>query len=466
LVLAAGCAGVENLPFGADDIYIHFDTAERAPAGRDQKKILPQTPLSAAGAVKIALGNNPDIKIARRNIEIASDRINQARGSFLPKISAFGNRTLKDRIPAYEVAGQKMSFGEKGTGLYGASMTVPIYDFGRSEAGYRQALLSREVEKVKTVRVTQEVILTVKDTFFQLQKLKNVREVVENTIAQLKEHEKHTEQFLKNGLVDRSALLSMQVKIAEVQQQRIKVENGIRNARAALNQILNLDLDFDTQTKSEEWSDFKEFSEKGCAELALHSRPEILELKNQKELAKASLSAAKAERYPTLSAVGSYNYQDDASLAAKDFWQAQLSLEIPIWSGGRTTAKVREAEKFIEQADENNRKMLQGIHLQVKSACSSIEEAVQRIVVGEKAVASAQENLRILANKYQNQVIAATDLLDGEVALAASESELIQAKYDYLQALAALEYAVGREARDLPTKQQSTREGEKSETEK
>lgn len=453
LVLAIGCAGVESPHFGSDDIYIHFDTAERTLSGKDQKKMLPQTPLSAADAVKIALGNNSDIKIARRNIAIANDRIDQARGSFLPKVSAFGNRTLKDRVPAYEVMGQKMSFGEKGTGLYGTSMTIPIYDFGRSAAGYRQALLSREVEKVKTVRVTQEVIFTVKDTFFQLQKLKKMHEVISKTVAQLKEHEKHTEQFLKNGLVDRSALLSIQVKIAEVEQQSVKVENGIRNARAALNQILNIDLDFDTQTMDEERSDFKEFSEKGCAELALHSRPEILELKSEKELAKASLSAAKAERYPSLSAVGSYNYQDDASLATKDFWQAQLSLEIPIWSGGITGAKIRELEKAAEQLDENRLKILQGIHLQVKSACSSIEEAVQRIAVAEKAVASARENLRILTNKYQNHIITATDLLDGEVALAASESELIQARYDYLQALAALEYAVGREASDLPIEQ-------------
>jgi len=466
LFQAAGCVNVGGPILGNDDVYIEYGSPTLLRAKEVTRKAVPEGPLSIDGAVQIALSNNIDIRIARRNIDIAADRIDQARGAFMPKISGIAKQQRKDRLPAYEFAGQKMTMGAKNTGLYSVSAVIPIYDFGRSAAGYRQALLAKELEKARAARTRQEVVYTVKDTFLQLLKLNKIHEVILKSIEQLKAHEKSTEEFLKNGLVDKTALLTIQVKMAEIEQEKLKVENGLRLTKSALNQILNIDLGFDTQVEDMQKVAFKEFDEDDCKALAFQCRPELLEVSRQHDLAKAGLSAAKAERYPRLNAVGSYNYQDDVSQTSKEFWQAELSLEVPLWSGGKTSARIREARKAIKQAEAGREKLIQGIHLQVKSACSSIEEAKQRISIADKAIASAQENLRITNNKYKNQLVAATDLLDTEISLATAKSGYVQAVYEYLQALAALEFAVGREAGDLPAEQQSTQEGEKSETEK
>ena len=450
LLSAFGCASIDGPFFGDEDVYLEFDAKGTHEAGNNVEKKLPEGPLSSDDAVQIALANNIDIRIAQRNIAIAYDRIDQARGLFMPKISGIAKQQRKDRLPAYEVMGTKMSLGSRDTGFYNLSMIIPIYDFGRSSARYRQALLSKELEKAKTARVRQDVIYTVKDTFLQLLKLKKIHEVILKSIEQLKEHEKNTQEFLKNGLVGKTAVLGIQVKVAELEQEKLKIENGIHLAKAALNQILNIDLDFDTQIEDVQEVEFKDFQEEDCKALAFLCRPELLELRRQRDLVKANLSAAKAERYPKLSAIGSYNYQDDVSLASKEFWQAELTLEVPLWSGGITSASIREARKAIRQVEDGREQLFQGIHLQVKSACSSIVEANQSISTAKKGVASAEENLRILTNKYQNQLVTATDLLDGEVALVSAKSQYVQAVYGYLQALAALEHAVGREASELP----------------
>ena len=451
LFQAAGCVSVGGPILGDNDAYIKYDSPTPLHAENASCRAVPEGPLSINEAVQIALSNNIDIRIAQRNIEIADDRIDQARGAFLPKIAGIAKQQRKDRLPAYEVMGQKMSLGSKDTGLYNLSVIVPIYDFGRSSARYGQALLSRELEKAKTAEIRQEIIFTVKDSFLQLLKLEKIHEVILKSIEQLKEHEKNTQEFLKNGLVDKTALLSIQVKIAEIEQEKVKIENGLRLTRSALNQILNVALDFDTQIEDLPEVDFKEFDEEDCIRLAFDSRPEVLEVKRQHDLASASLSAAKAERYPKLTAIGSYNYQDDVSLATKEFWQAELTLEVPLWSGGITSAGIREAKKAIKQVEDGQERLFQAIHLQVKSACSSIVEANQSILTAKKGVASAEENLRILTNKYNKQLVTATDLLDGEIALATAKSRYVQAVYGYLQALAALERAVGREASELPT---------------
>jgi outer membrane protein TolC len=470
LTVAAGCASIDGPILGDDDTYIQFVGERMGAAPRKAEVELPKGPLSLEDAVRIALKNNIDIKIARRNIEIAGDRIDQARGLFMPKIMGIGKWQKKDSIlfpKAFEGFGLPPSaFGSKDTALYNISLIVPIYDFGRSSSMYRQAVLAKELEKANAAKTRQDVILTVKNTYIQLLKLKKIDGVIGKAIEQLGRHEKNANLFLEKGLVDRTAVLTIQVKLAEIEQQKLTVENGIRMTKSALNQILNIDLKFDTRVVDlSEDVEPVTFQEETCKVLALQCRPEMLQLKRQEGLAKAALTGAQAERYPKIYAVGSYNYLDDDSLAKNDFWQAELSMEVPFWSGGIISARIREAKKTIRQVREVRRKLMQGIHLQVRAACLSVEEACSKIKVAKKGLERAKENQRILAKKFQNQLITTTDLLDGEISLATARSNYYQAVYGYIQALAKLEHAVGKKVKELPT-QTSGKVKEKNNEEK
>jgi len=81
--------------------------------------------------------------------------------------------------------------------------------------------------------------------------------------------------------------------------------------------------------------------------------------------------------------------------------------------------------------------------LEVKQAYLAIDEARERIVLSESAVAQAEENLRLINNKYAQTAATPTDVVDAETLVTRSRQNYHAAVYDYLVALARLDYAVG-----------------------
>ena len=66
-----------------------------------------------------------------------------------------------------------------------------------------------------------------------------------------------------------------------------------------------------------------------------------------------------------------------------------------------------------------------------------------RIDLSRPAVAQAEENLRLTRNRYRNGNATPTDIVDAESALTRARQRHLVARYDYLIALARLDFAVG-----------------------
>ena len=72
-----------------------------------------------------------------------------------------------------------------------------------------------------------------------------------------------------------------------------------------------------------------------------------------------------------------------------------------------------------------------------------VGETKKRLSVTEKAVAQAQENLRVAKNRYQNGIGTNTEVLDAETLRTASQSNHNNARYDVALARVRLAHAVG-----------------------
>ncbi len=71
-------------------------------------------------------------------------------------------------------------------------------------------------------------------------------------------------------------------------------------------------------------------------------------------------------------------------------------------------------------------------------------EAAERYGATQKAVESAQENLRLAQGRYDAGVGTILDLTDAQLSLTNAEADQVRALTDHKLALAALDRAVGR----------------------
>jgi outer membrane protein TolC len=116
------------------------------------------------------------------------------------------------------------------------------------------------------------------------------------------------------------------------------------------------------------------------------------------------------------------------------------------WSpfqGGRRLGEVRAASAAFRAATAQAQVVCDTIAFEVNEAYRDVEAARQSIILARPAVVQARENLRLVTRKYEAGDATPTDIVDAETALTRAEQDLYTARYDYLTALARLDFATG-----------------------
>jgi outer membrane protein len=127
-------------------------------------------------------------------------------------------------------------------------------------------------------------------------------------------------------------------------------------------------------------------------------------------------------------------------------WQqgAGLHVIVPLFSGGQRRGELRTAKADVAAAVADAQTILDRISLEVSRAIFSETAAHRRLNLSRTAVAEARENLRIVRVKYRNSDATPTDIVDAETSSTRAQQRYNSALYNYLAALAGLDYAMGR----------------------
>ncbi|MGI6092945.1 MAG: TolC family protein [Veillonellaceae bacterium] len=159
--------------------------------------------------------------------------------------------------------------------------------------------------------------------------------------------------------------------------------------------------------------------------LALQNNPSIQIVGKDKEQSEWGVSEAKAGRMPTVSLGSNYNFQNGGqnSNSLRMNWQ--------VYSGGRTDAKINQAELGVVGADLDLEKTKQQVILDTTTDYYNVLEAKNMVEVNEQTVNNLTAHLNIVQAKYDAGVVAKVDLLRSEVELANAKQNLIKAQNQY-----------------------------------
>jgi outer membrane protein TolC len=184
-----------------------------------------------------------------------------------------------------------------------------------------------------------------------------------------------------------------------------------------------------------------------CLKTALEKRPELKQFRLQKKMAGESVNMAMASGLPSVSISGQYNYWADQLNFKSDTWQNFYSLNllvnIPIFNGLATHAKVAQAKTALKELEFNQKGLVDQIRLEVRQAVLYLEEARQTLMSQEKNVDQAQESLRIAELNFKEGLVTVLDVQQAQTALAQAKTNYSQALYDYVVAKAELNRAMG-----------------------
>ena len=411
--------------------------------------------ISLSECREMALTHSEELQQADNTIQQAKLDRKIAATAYLPKID--GAATGAYMLPNIDIMGMELSM--RGTYMAGLSLTQPIYAGGKISTGNRLARIGEEVASEQYRMKRMDVIADADNAYWTYIAVGCKVRMLESYKAQMDTLHKQTETALSAGLATENDLLRIEAKRSEISYQLQKVKNGADLCRMSLCRIVG--ADFNTQIEAVDTTFI--ISRPGQLDLDIASRPELHLLEKQVAAGKEQIRMARADMLPTVGLGLSYMYYGNIKLNSmidvggtkvpfsQEFrdgiGMAVLSVKIPIFHWGEIHKKVRKAKYELKNAELDLQKNTKLLNIEVQQAIRNVQDGYELINTAEKGLQQADENLRVMRNRYVASMAPLTDLLDAQSQWQQAESNLIEAQTqykiyetEYLRATGALDF--------------------------
>ena len=401
--------------------------------------------ISVADAVREALNKNPAMQEARADIEAARASRQSAVADMLPEASLnYGYTYLKEKPTQFD-----MQVASQDQYSWDVTVVQPLFTGFALKSQLDMARLNLTAREFEREQTRLDLVRNVKGACHNLLLAEKLLKVSDEEVETLKAHKRDAELIYKQGLVRLNDVLKADVSLADAIQQHEQARANVRKAKIRLNRLVDRPLEDDIHIQEPETVPKGNHDLKHLSERALAERPLVKLLDNSLAQLGLSKKLAKSAWYPTISLVGRYEQDGENWQATENdysnFYNTSVSVmaEWKFWRSGKTSAEVRRTKREIDALTARIALLKGQVLEEVNRAVLDCEVALSNIDTASRSLAQAEENWRITQKQYKHQIATSTDVLDARTYLTGADTNYYTAVYGYLDALAALDRAVG-----------------------
>lgn len=393
--------------------------------------------------IDYALENNIVIKQYQINSEYRQNEYNQAKFNKLPSVSAsasqgvnFGrSETLDGTFDNFTSANTNANIGANVLIWRGGTLKNTIK---QNEFQFKASL--EDLQKAK-----DDVTLNIASAYLEILFAQELIQVAEKQVAQTRQQIERSKQLVQAGTLAEGALLEAKAQLAREELELVNSKNNLQLANLNLAQLLELDDYSNFEVSIPELPELRAqmslTSSANVFEKAVENRPEIKSAEYSLMNAETQLDIAKGGRMPTLSAYAGVSNNYIAFENAPSF-NDQISkninenlgvnLNIPIFSKFQNRTNIENSKLQIEnnQLDLENAK--KNLRKQIEQAYVNAKAAMERYNANKAAVNSMEESFRYIEEKFNVGRVNPLEYNDAKTNLAIAQSNLLQAKYDFI----------------------------------
>ncbi len=386
---------------------------------------------------------NLQIKIANQEYKSAQAEYRQLNSLFLPSITAsqtaisttnplmaFGSKLNQEILTIADFNPVLLNNPAK-TQNFATKLEVMQPLLNLDGLFERQAAHSKmQALQLQTERSTEALKLEVNKAFLQLQLAYKAAAVLEKANITGKANLKLVENYFKQGLLQKTDVLNVQVRVNEVVNQWQYAKSNIQNASDYLAFLLNEDLK-GTIYKPTEALENTIVVETTTASIS-ENRKDFLALDISSEASQKMLQSSKMNFLPRLNAFGSYELYDKSlfGTSAKGYLVgAQLSWRL--FDGYQSIGKMEKAKADFQKATLETQQYKAQSRLELNKTNRQLKDAENKVMLSKTAFEQAQEAYRIRNNRFVQGLEKTTDLLQSETLQFQKELELLQAIFEY-----------------------------------
>jgi outer membrane protein len=421
--------------------------------------------LTVEKGIEIGLQNSKSLHASSMKVQAADAKESEMRTNRLPSVKLSGGYTRLSQIPDAQLVLPPqfnlppVKISQTILDNYNSKLTVqqPLFTGFKIQSGINAAEYTTRATEQDYAKDKSELIYNIKNAYWNLFKANEFKKVIDENVEQVKAHLADVQNLLDQGMATNNDKLRVQVQLSNAQLTQIDVNNNVRLAMIVLDNVMGLPLSTRIEIAS---SPNQQVDSTGrgitpspnidiLIGKAKEQRPEIKAMAFRVKAGESGVTAARAGWFPQVYLFGDYNYAKPNSRIFptvdqfKDTWDVGITASWDLWNWGATIHQTDQAQSQLAQAQDAYDQLQDGVTLEVTQNYLNVQQASERIGVAATAVQQAQENFRVVNEKYKSGLALNTDLLDAEVSLLQAKTNYTQSLVDYELALARLSKAVG-----------------------
>lgn len=405
--------------------------------------------LRAQQPMKLSMEQCRDMALtASEELKQADNRLRQAElddkiaaTARLPKIE--GSATGAYVLPDIEMTGMELAM--RGAYMAGLTLTQPIYTGGKISAGRQMARLGRQIADQQLRMTRMDALVDADNAYWSYIAVRRKVRMLESYSTQMDTIYKQTSSAVAAGMAIENDLLRIEAKRTEIEYQLQRARNGADLCRMALCNVIGAPLD----TAIEPTDTTFNIESPTAMSLDIARRPEVGLLEKQIDVNMQRIRDARSEMLPTVGLSAGYSYYGNIKLKGfadmgngttvpytQEFRDgigiAMLAVKIPIFHWGESRKKLHKARYELDNSQLELQRNMRLMSIEAQQAVQNVEDGYRMIHTAESGLRQAEENLRVMRNRYAAAMSPLTDLLDAQSQWQQAQSNLIEAQTQYM----------------------------------
>ena len=419
----------------------------------------PARAIDIADAYRDALENDPVLGAAEASYEARKELIPQARANLLPRMNLSGSTSWNERSfpvpPRLDFNPDSPTFGtvapvadqDYNEHQWAARLEQPLFNLSSWHA-WRSAKSSVVGAQASLAGAQQALIVRVVEAYLNVLRAQDRLEATLAREAAVNRQLEQVQQRFDVGLVAITDVLEAQAGYDNAVVDRIQADGDRYIFFETLQTLIGTPFD-SLERLSEELPvvDPDPQNEEQWVRTALETNHNIAAAIAQLEAANRTIAARRSGHLPTLdgSVTRSHYVTGGASFLANkiDTTTWALSMTVPIYQGGFTNSRTKEARALAEQAREELLNQQLTVSRDTRNLFQRVATDVVRVGARLKAIASSESALEATETGYEVGTRNIVDVLQAQQRLYASEFDYADSRYNYVIDLMRLQQSAG-----------------------
>lgn len=387
-----------------------------------------------ADIYKQALSNDPQLKAAEATSLSSQEGQVQSKANLLPQISFSADaRTVDADTGNYDNHG------------YTLTLSQPVFDAGLWYS-FKQSEHTSEQARLTFAKAQQTLITRTVTAYLDVLRAKTT---LETNLAQERAIKRRLDQVnaqFEVGLIAITDVQEAQASYDNARVDRIEAEGALDNSFEAIERLTGKPFaDVDVLHADYPVENLVPKNPQPWLEKAWRGNFDVQIANSSIEAQRRALQSSESGHLPTVSLDASID-SDSGNSSNNDTNKTNslaLTLSVPLYTGGRTSSQVRQAEYTLTSTQESREDTLRQVTQTTRSLLRDLSTNVLSVAARKQSIKSSETALKATEEGFKVGTRNVVDVLQAEQTLYSAQRDYANARYSYVQNLFSLKQQLG-----------------------